>query len=161
MLDARQPPSYSYDEEEEAREKEMEQRIDRLVNETRLWRVANSAQWVAWGIVQAKIEGMDEEALEAREKVKEQDSPSRPADFLREAHQKMKNAHLEESSPDSPTPPPPGPGMTDSEDESGFDYLAYAQDRAFFFWGDLLELGLVKEEELPADLVSNAKRMKY
>ena len=28
------------------------------MDETRMWRLANTAQWVAWGIVQAKVPGM-------------------------------------------------------------------------------------------------------
>ena len=43
----------------------------------------------------------------------------------------------------------------------GFDYLAYAQDRALFFWGDCLQLGLVKKEELPEDLLAKVKMLTY
>lgn len=32
----------------------------------------------------------------------------------------------------------------DNDDDGEFDYLAYAQDRAIFFWGDALQLGIVK-----------------
>jgi choline kinase len=35
--------------------------------------------------------------------------------------------------------------------------LAYAQDRALFFWGDVVGLGIVKKEELPKDLVKRLK----
>ena len=49
----------------------------------------------------------------------------------------------------------------DEEQDESFDYLAYAQDRAFFFWGDLLELDLVREDELPDTVVKRAKRLKY
>ena len=48
-----------------------------------------------------------------------------------------------------------------TEEEGGFDYLAYAQDRALFFWGDMLELGLVREEELPPEVVRRAKRLPH
>lgn len=39
-----------------------------------------------------------------------------------------------------------------------FDYLAYAQDRALFFWSDLLALGFIKEEELPTDMIPHIKK---
>ncbi|KAL4809274.1 kinase-like domain-containing protein [Aspergillus unguis] len=83
-----------------------------LMRQTRLWRVLNSAQWVAWGIVQAKVPGMDE---------------------------------------DSSTPIPPVDSDVDESDE--FDYLAYAQDRALFFWADLISLGFVQKDQLPESLV--------
>ena len=44
----------------------------------------------------------------------------------------------------------------DSVDE--FDYLAYSQDRAFFFWADILSLGLIREDELPPEMVEHAKK---
>lgn len=84
-----------------------------LMRQTRLWRVLNSAQWVAWGIVQAEIPGM--------------------------------NA-------DSPEPPSPHVD-SDIEESDEFDYLAYAQDRATFFWADLVSLGFVQREQLPKRLV--------
>ncbi|KAI9172332.1 putative choline kinase [Paramyrothecium foliicola] len=42
-----------------------------------------------------------------------------------------------------------------------FDYLSYAQDRAFFFWGDCVQLGIVKLEELPERLQSKLKIIEY
>jgi choline kinase len=54
MLDARAPPE-GWREEERRHEARTEQQVQELMEETRLWRVANSAQWVAWGIVQAKV----------------------------------------------------------------------------------------------------------
>ena len=50
-------------------EKHMEEEAGRLMAETRLWRLANSAQWVAWGIVQAQVPGMpDFEDIKEKEK---------------------------------------------------------------------------------------------
>ena len=57
MLDARVPAG-GWKEEERRTEEEREGKIAALLEETRLWRTANSAQWVAWGIVQAKIPGL-------------------------------------------------------------------------------------------------------
>ncbi|RYO89466.1 hypothetical protein DL766_009542 [Monosporascus sp. MC13-8B] len=60
MLDARVPPG-GWREEEKRREDQVDQQVTELMEETRLWRIANSAQWVAWGILQAKIPGYDAE----------------------------------------------------------------------------------------------------
>ena len=48
----------------------------------------------------------------------------------------------------------------EDEDEE-FDYLAYAQQRALFFWGDVLQLGLVSLEELPVEIRGRVKRVEY
>lgn len=55
----------------------------------------------------------------------------------------------------------PHPPHEHETDDQEFDYLAYARDRAMFFWGDMLELGLVKEADLPADVARGAKRVPY
>ncbi|KAJ6446888.1 37S ribosomal protein rsm22 [Purpureocillium lavendulum] len=118
MLDARAPPGGWSAAERECEER-TEKKVKELMDETRLWRPANSAFWIAWGIVQADVPGLDannnpvsaEEALAAEEAI--------------------------------------------AEDE--FDYLSYAQDRAHFFWGDVVQMGLVKEEELPESLRARIK----
>jgi choline kinase len=98
--------------------------------ETRAWRAANSAQWVLWGVVQAKVAG----------------------------------------APLSPAPPPmdaaaasqsPSAGEADGAHEGGFDYLAYARERAAFFWGDVIGLGVMRREELPTDVVAGARVVEY
>lgn len=118
MLDARVPAG-QWREEERQREEATEKVVTELMEETMLWRAANSAQWVAWGIVQANIpldeSGNEEAAVEA-------------------------NGQTE------------GEAEEGEEDEEEFDYLRYAQDRAMFFWGDCVQLGLVKVEELPEDV---------
>lgn len=50
-------------------------------------------------------------------------------------------------------------GTSDEEegDPHAFDYLGYAQERAMFFWGDCVALGLVKLEELPERVRDNSK----
>lgn len=51
---------------------------------------------------------------------------------------------------------------SEDEDESDeFDYLGYSQDRALFFWGDMVQLGIVKFEELPESLRSRIKIVDY
>ena len=166
MLDSRAPPA-QIAEEEQQRDDFLESEIKRLSDETRLWRVANSAQWVAWGIVQAKVAGMDE-ALEAKKnetpKSEEtinfapQDEGRVGSDPLspemvavaEDAHDKRPEGS--ESSIDE---------IVDEEAEDEFDYLGYAQERAMFFWGDVLQLGLVKREELPKDLLEKVKIVEY
>jgi len=59
-----------------------------------------------------------------------------------------------------------GEGIKEAEAEAGdeedeFDYLGYAQDRAMFFWGDVLSLGIVKKEELPETLLKRVKTVEY
>lgn len=112
MLDARYPGG-DWSAVEKAREEQIGQQVRELIDETRLWQPANSAFWIAWGIVQAKVPGLD----------------GNPAD--------------EE------------PGADE------FDYLSYAQDRAMFFWGECVQLGLVKLEDLPEGLQAKVKLVKY
>ncbi|KPM41992.1 hypothetical protein AK830_g4545 [Neonectria ditissima] len=108
MLDARVPPG-GWTAAERANEEQSDMRVQELLEQTQLWRPANHLMWVAWGLVQAKIPGLDESVTE------------------------------EDLGPDE------------------FDYLRYTQDRALFFWGDCVQLGLVKPEELPVNLRDRVK----
>jgi choline kinase len=119
MLDARVPTG-EYTAAERAREEARDQRVRELMEETKLWRPANSAQWVAWGIVQAKVPGLD------------------AGDGENAGHEAEEDMEADE-----------------------FDYLSYAQDRAMFFWGDCVRLGLVKAEELPETLRVNLKIVEH
>lgn len=119
------------------------------MRQTRLWRVANSAMWVAWGIVQAKVPGMEEELAAAAAK---KDTESDPA----------ASTEPTESTQSSTTERPASSAASEEADvveadDNEFDYLAFAQDRALFFWADLLSLGLIREDELPAELVEPVK----
>lgn len=131
MLDARVPPG-GWREEEKRRDEDVERQVDALMEETRLWRVANSAMWVAWGIMQAKIPGFDMD------------------NGVPLAAEEAKQAAVDEEQ-----------GEDAEGDDAEFDYLSYAHDRALFLWGDCVEMGLVKEEELPESLRSQLKRIKY
>lgn len=60
------PPAFTLDgddtgvaEAEIEAENVHETQVQFLMRQTRLWRVINSAQWAAWGVVQAKIPGMN------------------------------------------------------------------------------------------------------
>ena len=161
MLDSRAPPAQLV-EEEKQRDEALESEISRLQKETRMWRVANSAQWVAWGIVQAKVPGM-EEALNAGKKgapecgERSSDSTGQrqvvrgPLD--REGMQSVDEVH--DPRPES------GEEVADEEGEEEFDYLGYAQERALLFWGDVLQMGIVKREELPEELLDRVKVVAY
>lgn len=115
MLDARVPPG-GWTEQERRAADAADTEVRELLRETRLWRAMNSAQWVAWGIVQAKIPGYN----------------------------------CSETGGDAA-------GGEKGEEEEGFDYLSYAHDRALFFWGDCVQSGLVKLEELPEGLRGKVK----
>lgn len=156
--------SYDYDADEKAREKEQEKEVQRLLQETRLWRLANHGQWVAWGIVQAQIPELDKpkkksvvetitdkvkSVIHAKsdpldEDVKEKQEASKQD---RPEGREQEEAHRE--------------GADEQEDEEDFDYLAYAQERAMFFWGDCILNGIVKESELPQELLPHIKYVKY
>ncbi|KIV95825.1 hypothetical protein PV10_03431 [Exophiala mesophila] len=230
MLDARAPGSTStgssastfnlpaaavdYERDESEREKRQEEEIQKLLDETRLWRLSNSAHWVAWGIVQAKVPELDdkEEAKPTKrilggvlETVKELGHAGRSSlsadrkqaedtdkDDKEEADDTAKSqssdvpaeSHTNDTSLNTPQnqdgaehsrqaldegddesqgqKSPAGEAEEEEEEEEEeFDYLAYAQDRAMFFWGDCVQMGIVKEEELPEDLRHRIKKVSY
>ncbi|KAK5938276.1 hypothetical protein PMZ80_009246 [Knufia obscura] len=166
MLDARAPGGgygFDYEAEERAREKVQEQEIEELLRETRNWRIANHAQWVAWGIVQAKVPELDEPPKKSIagamvDKVKSAIYPrSDPLD--EEVKERQEEAKHDR---------PEGRGQEEAhqegdgqEEEEDFNYLAYAQERAMFFWGDCILMGIVKEEDLPEAMRPHVKYVKY
>ena len=46
-------------------------------------------------------------------------------------------------------------------EENEFDNLGYSRDRALFFWGDMVLLGLVKRVDLPEGLRDEIKIVDY
>ncbi|PKS09547.1 hypothetical protein jhhlp_004164 [Lomentospora prolificans] len=130
MLDARSSSYNNWREEEKAREEQSEKRVKELQDETRLWRPANSAQWVAWGIIQAKMPRAEEE---------EQDFPV--DDIVGED---QASAHSNEGG-----------------DDDEFDYIGYAQERAYFFLGDCVQMGIVAPDELPENVRQMLKIVEY
>ena len=178
-LDSRAPPSAPAskekdDEEERQREAKEEKEIEDLIHQTRIWRVSNSAQWVAWGIVQAKVPGMDEALDKKRVEIQaKQRSMSRrvweklsgKSGTAKKAGAEDEEGSMEDMEGLEPTKggedKPNIPHEHETDDDAEFDYLAYAQERALFFWGDILELGIVQESDLPAELVKAAKRVPY
>lgn len=155
--------------------------VKHLLAETRLWRLANTAQWVAWGIVQAKVPGMPdfdgseqstkkgeesgfetpvqevlgERAGEYRELIGEQEA-AREYKAAVEAQEQQNKKNDDEGGGDSAAVKFAESEGGDEQEEE-FDYLGYAQHRAMFFWGDALRLGLVKADELPEELKGKVK----
>ncbi|WEW54671.1 phosphotransferase [Emydomyces testavorans] len=143
--------------ESDSRDPIVEAEVQKLLRETRLWRIANSAQWVAWGIVQAHVPGM-KKALS--QEVNRLNTSAIEASIPGEA-----TAPVEPRSTDSTPELDPELDQEQVKQEveaeevaDEFDYLGYAQDRALFFWSDLLAFGFIKEEELPIDLIEHVKR---
>ena len=149
MLDSRVSAS-QLQQDESQREQWRETEIAKYLKDARLWRVANSAQWVAWGVVQAKVSGLDD-PIAARTEVStdkrgieiEKHHDKRPEGLVAEALLQGKSMPHEE------------------DDEEEFDYLSYAHERAMFFWGDVLQLGVVSEDELPRELLDKVKIVDY
>lgn len=169
MLDSRAPPgsTSNYEAEERAREEAMEKQIEALIQDAKLWRGMCSAHWVAWGIVQAKVPDMEEpkprksktDRLIGRVKatLKPQSDPLEKDTLAKQQEAKgdrPEGRQIEESHRE-------GDDEEDEGENEEFDYLAYAQDRAMFFWGDCLQLGLVKEADLPEELLGKVKTLTY
>lgn len=184
MLDSRAPPGSQYQEQEAAAERQIEEETRRLLAETKLWRLANSAMWVAWGIVQAHVPGLpDFDALDKQANADAYaNNPSGAAAELDSATAEIRAEAGAEGGPEEKS----GAGivsektateegatqgnMTQAEqdadlfkpqDEEEFDYLAYANDRAMFVWGDAMRMGIVSPEEVPEELRSRAKVVEY
>jgi choline kinase len=169
MLDSRAPPGQSYQEQEAVSERQTEEEARRLMAETKLWRLANSAMWVAWGIVQAHVPGLPD--FDAEEKKTQGESESAAqldgataevqakagADEQNEAVSQEKVEGIE----DKMIRVGEDTDLFKSQEDEEFDYLAYSQDRAMFVWGDAILLGLIKAEELPEELVKRVKLVDF
>jgi choline kinase len=158
---------HNYAEEEAARERYTNQRVKELMKEARLWRVANSAQWVAWGIVQAKVPELDDPPFSPSPDEFSPDLPT-PASEASPSILSMSHAtHEHDKRPVGYVAEAllSGANINEvaavNEDDDEFDYLGYAQERAMFFWGDVVALGLVKREELPEGLRGRLKVVPY
>ncbi|CAG8958041.1 hypothetical protein HYFRA_00000385 [Hymenoscyphus fraxineus] len=168
--------SGTYVEEEKRIELEIERRVQGLMEETRIWRLANSAQWVAWGIVQAKVPGLDGEETTGYEEEEEIATSPMPkeddghhingsldqksgtngivsGEVVKDGIVEMNGEKTHQNGEKEPEE-----GL---EEEDEFDYLAYAQHRALFFWGDVLSLGIMSKEELPESLVAAVNGVEY
>lgn len=178
MLDARAPAGSSdslQKAEDEASAAEAAE-VAALLHETRIWRLANTAQWVAWGIVQAKVPGLPDfpsadsatdtpRAVAGLSASPDQiSSPAGEADSNTHGGAIVSEefkAELEDIREDISAKRPDPVEENDEAAEEEFDYLAYARDRAMFFWGDAVTLGLAKEEELPEGVRRDMKVLDY
>ncbi|KAL6705601.1 hypothetical protein ACN47E_006548 [Coniothyrium glycines] len=170
MLDSRAPPGEKYDEREAQAEKQIEEETRRLMAETRLWRLANSAMWTAWGIVQAHIPGMPD--FESLEKAPMEEKSATAAALESATTEIRAEGHAEETGgivsqekadekDDLGCQPVQEADFFKPQDEEEFDYLSYANDRALFLWGDAIRLGIAKAAELPADLRERVKLVEF
>ncbi|OAF63247.1 hypothetical protein VC83_00002 [Pseudogymnoascus destructans] len=141
-----------YAEEEHRRIADVERRVDELMVEARWWRVANSAQWVAWGIVQANIPELEE--YDAACRTASAGAPRVRWGRWRSWIWRMVRVRRWRGGKG---------GNVEGEDKEDdeFDYVAYAQDRAMFFWGDCVALGLVRLEDLPENVQEAVKIVDY
>jgi choline kinase len=140
--------------------------------ETKLWRLANSAMWVAWGIVQAHVPGLpdfdaEEKKAEASKTAAELESATTEIRAEAEAVAKgdketgivgQEKADQNES---AEMQAEENADIFKAQDEEEFDYLAYAQDRAMFLWGDAIRMGIIKAEELPEDVRQRVRMVEY
>ncbi|KAH3943871.1 hypothetical protein HBH98_073930 [Parastagonospora nodorum] len=172
MLDSRAPPGEKYSEQEAQRERQTEEEAKRLMAETKLWRLANSAMWVAWGIVQAHVPGLpDFDAEEKRASGNENAAgldgatTEMRAEAEAEAEEEKKAGSVSKEKVGETEIANIGAeqdaDIYKSQDEEEFDYLAYAQDRAMFLWGDAIRMRIVKAEELPAELRARVRTVEY
>lgn len=172
MLDSRAPPGEKYSEQEAQRERLTEEEARRLMAETKLWRLANSAMWVAWGIVQAHVPGLpdfdaEEKRDNANENAAELESATTEmrAEAKAEAEEDKKTGTVSQGIAEDKdavrTAAEHDADMYKSQDEEEFDYLAYAQDRAMFLWGDAIRLGIIKAEELPEEIRQRVRTVEY
>jgi choline kinase len=167
MLDSRFPQSRDVERADEEREAQVDMEVGRLMRETRIWRLANSAMWVMWGVLQGKIPSLpdfedptQQAAIAAGPSQTSLPGLSEHAtkdveieagtDALGEEEEGM----AEDLKDKRPVP-------EEGEDDEEFDYLGYAFDRAMFFWGDAVGWGIVKEEDLPEDVRKNIKLVEY
>ncbi|KAI9849824.1 MAG: hypothetical protein M1837_000038 [Sclerophora amabilis] len=177
MLESRHGTS-QIPEEHTSLDPKVEKEINRLLFETNLWRAANTAQWVAWGIVQAKVPELDSAWPQS-----EDDSTDSDRNMQNDASKEKTERSASEKTikelpaaaeggannvPDGNLPEThqepedtPADEGTEDEEEEEFDYLSYAQERAMLFWGDVVNLGIIDKDELPADLLPKLKIVKY
>ena len=110
--------------------------VKQLMQEAQLWRLANTAQWVAWGIVQARVPGLEDYGTA-------KDKGEHAGNASSKSHDECQLGEEKESDDDEEEAP-----ETDDESEE-FDYLRYARSRAMFFWSDCVRMGFVKAGDLP------------
>jgi len=166
-----------------AGDEDVRREVEELRREARRWRPACSALWVMWGVMQAKIAGSPGSEQEegrrgggaAEERplgelklpdsgfvegdgegvgAKDDGRVERVGwDFGTDQRSPEIEAMAESARDKRPE------DVDDAENE--FDYLGYSRERALFFWGDVVLLGLVKREDLPEGLRDEIRIVDY
>lgn len=131
--------------------------VQNTMRHARLWRVANSAQWVAWGIVQAKIPAMEKELATGESPASIDKDIVRATESTKQEEQESESETATEMETETETPTEILAAQEQQEQVEEFDYLAYAHDRVLFFWADLLSLGVIQESDLPEQILDMAK----
>jgi choline kinase len=170
--------------EEELRQREVQKEVHYLLWEAGLWRMANSAQWIMWGVMQANIPGLPahlggQEYSESpqlkqlqlpdsgfvdgdTDSARVQGAGQRLLPTVQVTGNGVVNggggARPERLVEDVKGKGPEGSIGTDDND---FDYLRYSRERAMFFWGDAVKLGIVEMEELPEYLRDEIRIVEY
>jgi choline kinase len=162
MLDARMPRSNSGNvvtrDIDAAAKADEDAKVAQLAEETRIWRLANTAQWVAWAVVQAKIPGLPEFPSDVKTPggtITDTIEESAQEGLAERADEYKTLVAAEESSSNTAV----ASKEKEEQQEEEFDYLGYAQHRCMFFWGDAIQLGLVKAEDLPEEMKSKIKHV--
>jgi choline kinase len=135
----------------------LDMEVQNIMRHARLWRVANSAQWVAWGIVQAKIPAMEKELAAGESPASIDKDTVRATESTRQREQGSESETDTEMGAETETETEIVAAQEQQEQVEEFDYLAYAHDRVLFFWADLLSLGVIQESDLPEQILDIAK----
>jgi choline kinase len=171
--DGGQVPKVQHQEKEAQVVQCTEAEVDRLLEETRLWRAATSVLWVAWAIVQADL---DKELAEPNlhncngtdvgVEHSQGEHQKNSTDPSSSQHAKSKDHSANVAAPsvtaDKGFPDSNAARSVINRDEAGreegaFDYLGCAQDRVLVFWGDVVKLGIVSASGLPEKLLKRIK----
>jgi choline kinase len=141
----------------------VDEEVDRLLQETTLWRAATSVLWVGWAIVQANL---NEELAKLDMGNDDNLDVGEPPDLGSRRY-----SGLNEATPSTGAPfagagkcLPNGNVATArigekhaAKEKDAFDYLGCARDRVLVFWGDVLSLGIVSASDLPEQLLQRIK----
>lgn len=123
-------------------------RVRQMMHDSALWRPANSAQWVCWGIVQASGQDQSAEAGPASVTASVGAGPGDGGEGDGVGSGSGSGVGVGSGV---------GSGAGAVETVDSFDYLTYAHSRALFFWRDIVQLGVVKVADLPAALRSELR----
>ncbi|KAJ2902232.1 Choline kinase [Zalerion maritima] len=157
MLDARIPPG-GWKEEERKHDEERDAMMGQLLEETRLWRLANSAHWVAWGMVQARIKGfVDYEDLATPTPTAGDEKQlgghcNKGKEIVETGETKGQEVTGED---------PPSPLESEDAASDEFDYISYAHERAMWLVGDCIGMGVLTWDDVPEESRDEVKIVEY